>query len=407
MVDSVRDLLVAAGVVDIDSVSGSVAGSGHTHDLAGSHVVRREGLAADPLGSLDDGGSQAHLDVPLDVAVEQEHTGVGSLEAENSIRVGVDVHNIAESGEGVVASAAARPDTRVGLGALEQLEVVTVQVEGVNSSIDVVDDNVDNLAVRDNLRENVAVDNRISVGLADSSSSVQSRSVRHDEGLVVEAGAGVVVLVLAEGEVKSDDLVGRGEDGVANNIVRLDGRVVLRAPLVDGVGGEGLGGVHDKLSRVVLGPDRGDLVVTVDVEVDQDRVVAVVTVNGRDEHVVALSGRKTDLVGLGLGGVGTIRCDDLHGVRVELNHGRGKGGIADHAEAVGLALDKGKVCVLPVVDNDAVREGRQESVIGRREHGANQWESLRVIPRINRQLAAYLMIGEKVKGKLTSPTPRR
>lgn len=139
-------------------------------------------------------------------------------------------------------------------------------------------------------------------------------------------------------------------------------RVVDRLPLgndVDPVERQRV--VHDEVARVVVRPDlllRRVGPVAVDVERDQERVVAAVPVDGLDEEVVALGRGDAQHVRVLLLDVGRIVHDDAHRVRVEVYHGRGEGGEADHADAVRLALDEADARTEALVDDDAVGDGR-------------------------------------------------
>jgi len=192
------------------------------------------------------------------------------------------------------------------------------------------------------------------------------------------------VRIETEVDVKLDQLVvvvkGLGA------IIRLEVRLVKWLPLVHDI----LLGfiplvIHDEIARVVVRPRQRRHAaevgpVTVDVERDQEREIPIVPVDGRDQHVVPLGGRKTELVGLLLLDVISVVGNHLHGVRVKVDHGGSEGGKVDDADAGGLALLERDGRSLALVDKDTVGHGRREIHIGCDEHVLHRDDAVVVVP---------------------------
>jgi len=145
--------------------------------LASVNVVLRNLGVPQLLGRLDDGGRQPGLEVPLDVAVEQVHARVVGLEPQHRVRLGHHHDGVAPGRYRVVLVVGERgagPVARSGGGSAQNLEVVAVQVEGVGDKVVVVDDNVDNVAVRDDEGVHTAVDGWVGVVLAGCDDGVES-----------------------------------------------------------------------------------------------------------------------------------------------------------------------------------------------------------------------------------------
>ena len=157
--------------------------------VARGEVVGRKLHAAEPVGRLDDGRRQAHLDVPLDVAVEQPDARVVGLEAQHRERVRHDGHRVAHRRRRRVVDVPGRPVARPRARAVEHLEVVAVQVERVRGIIDVVDDDLHDIAVFNDEGVDLAVDDGVGVEVAGGRRAVQGGDLLADVGEVVEAGA--------------------------------------------------------------------------------------------------------------------------------------------------------------------------------------------------------------------------
>ena len=153
-------------------------------------MVLGELAAAQAVGGLDDGGRQAHLDVPLDVAVEQPDSGVVGLEAQHGEGLGHDGDRVAHGRRRRVVDVAARPVARAADGAVEDLEVVPVQVERVGRVVLVVDHDLHDVAVVDDVGVDLAVDDGIGVFVAGGRGGVEGRHALGDVGDVVDARAG-------------------------------------------------------------------------------------------------------------------------------------------------------------------------------------------------------------------------
>lgn len=255
-------------------------------------MVIGDGKVAEPLGGLDDGGRETHLDVPLNVAVEEVDAGVLGLEAQNGVGVAHDGDGVAARGLLVEAGAGdAGPDACAGSGASDDLEVVAVEVEGVVGFVVVVDDDVDDVTVVHDEGVDGAVDEGVGVVLAGGGGRVEGGHLLVDIGGAVYASAGDAILVKAKCPVVLEDLGGGREDG--NVSVGLEDGIVRRAPFLDNVSTEGSVREHDQLSGVVEGPALGKVlvaVVAVDIGGDEETIVAVIAVNTLDENIITLSG---------------------------------------------------------------------------------------------------------------------
>jgi hypothetical protein len=146
-------------------------------------------VAPQLLGRLNDGGYKAHIDMPLDVAVEQEDAGVVGREAQHNVRVAVDRDNIATRRRAGIVVGPAWPPTRPATGSVNHLELVAVQVEWVYGEVQVVDDQLNHIPVRDDERIDEAVHDGVGVSVAHRHGRVQRRDFLRDEGISVEAGA--------------------------------------------------------------------------------------------------------------------------------------------------------------------------------------------------------------------------
>lgn len=167
-------------------------------------------------------------------------------------------------------------------------------------------------------------------------------------------------------------------------VVGFEVRVIGGLPLLDDVDlGEILGRVHDEVSGEVLVPgdtQRGVGEVAVGVETNEVREVPIVTVDALYQEVVALGGGDAQHVGRFLLDIGGVGHDDVHVVRVDVDHGRGKGREVDQTDAVGLALGEVDVGVLAFVDEDAVWEGGPELDVAWLQHVLHEGETLGVVP---------------------------
>ena len=283
-------------------------------------MIGGESHITEPIRSLNDSGGQAHLDVPLDVAVEEEDTRVGGDVAQHGERVGHDGEGIALRRLGVVVHVTTRPSTGATAGTVKNLELVAVKVERVDGAIAIVDDNLDDVAVVDNERIDKTVDTSVGIGSPRSGNTVEGGNLLGNIRLIVEAGTfgrdelavkssrrrGYIlprqaVGIYAEVEVQDNGL---GWWPVcASAVESREVRVINWAPTVDLVDcGGRLRGIHDEISCEVVRPDKLAGVagiVPVHVQRKKEREVAVVSVDCLDEEVVTLSRGDTQLVCLG------------------------------------------------------------------------------------------------------------
>jgi len=170
------------GVGRVGSVTSSVTGCGDAQLAASVKVVLWEGQIAQAVRGLDNGGSETHLDVPLDVAMEEPDAGVGGIEADDGMRVWHDGHGVAARRGAGVAAVRARPVARAAGRTGQDLEVMTVQVERVRCGIDVIDDDLDDIAVIDDEGVDLAVDIWVGVVVTRGCRTVERRHLLPDVG---------------------------------------------------------------------------------------------------------------------------------------------------------------------------------------------------------------------------------
>lgn len=133
-------LVLTRQVEVVLGVAGGVAGGG---DAVGRAVVQKvlghgEALL-DLEGRLDKGHGQARVHVPLDVAVEEPDARVVRLEAQDKVARGRHDDGVAAHGHRrEVGHVAGVPVARVVVAAVDDLERVPVQVEGVLARVVVV-----------------------------------------------------------------------------------------------------------------------------------------------------------------------------------------------------------------------------------------------------------------------------
>lgn len=314
--------------------------------------------AGHDLGSLNEGGGETSLEMPLDVAMEQPNTRVVCLEADGNVLLGWDENGVTTGGVGGVD--VARVGTIGGVvlasAASDNLEDVTVEMEGVVTGIVVVDDNLDPLVVLDDHGVGVlSVDLGVGREVASGQGGVQGGDLGHDVGDVVEGGLVAVVVQDAEGGGQGEDLVGElgglGDDGNKESIVEglvlvSDARVGKGSSLIVDDGALDLefklwrdniehGGVHVGVQDEVLGGIGSSL--------DKDRV----TLSSSDREAgddLALD-------------IDTVDFNDLHlvSVNVEVEHGKGRH--VDDTKTVGLARDKVELGISLLVDQSRLGDG--------------------------------------------------
>ena len=293
-------------------------------------MIGGESHVAEPIRSLNDSSSQAHLNVPLNVAVEEEDARVGGDVAQHGERVGHDREGITLGRLGVIVHVTARPSTGATGGTVKNLELMAVKMEGVDGAIAIVDDNLNDVAIVDNERIDKTVDTGVGIGFTRSRNGIKSGNLLGNIRLIVEAGTfegkaesatvylqqenqlekrgnilpRQVVLIHAEVEVQNNGL---GYWSVcASAVESREVRVINWAPAIDLVdSGSGLRRIHDEISREVVRPDkpRGVAKVPVHVQRNKEGEVAIVSVDCGDEEVIALSRGDTQLVCLGFSDV--------------------------------------------------------------------------------------------------------
>lgn len=163
-----RRLSVEIGVIErVVKIPARVAFSRDLQMFTCLEMILGNSQSAQPIGRLDDGRREPHLDMPLDMAVEKIHAGIISLETQDSIRIGLHVDGIPQ-GRIVLETYRVRPRPGAGtsFGTGEDLEVMAVKVEWVYRYVMVVDDNVDNIALVDNVGMYGTVDAGIGVVFA-------------------------------------------------------------------------------------------------------------------------------------------------------------------------------------------------------------------------------------------------
>lgn len=348
------------GAVEVQAlVTGSVAAVWDTQSLAVLNVggVNLQDAGHD-LGCLNEGGGETSLEMPLDVAMEQPDTGVVGLEADGNVLLGGDEDSVTAGGVGAVNVARVRTRSGVVLAsaASDNLEDVTVEMEGVVTGIVVVDDDLNPLVVLDDHGVGVlSVDLRVGREVTSSQGGVQGGNLGHDIGDVVEGGLVAVVVQDAEGGGQGEDLVrllgGLGDDGDKEGIV--EGLVLVS------------GAVRSKRSSLAVDDGTLDL----ELELWGDNIEHGGVHVGVDEEVLGGigSGLDEDRVTLGSGDVeagdglalniNTVDLNDLHVVSVNVEVEHGKGRHVDDAETVGFAGDKVELGVGLLVNQSRLGDG--------------------------------------------------
>ena len=118
-------------------------------------------------------------------------------------------------------------------------------MEGVRAGVLVVDYHLDDVALFDDKRVDLPVDDGVGVILSHGRRRIKGGHLLADEGFPVEAGAWIAIGINAEAEVELDEMVVGGHHGEV--VERLEVRVVGGTPDVDVVGRTREGGVfvHD------------------------------------------------------------------------------------------------------------------------------------------------------------------
>lgn len=220
-------------------------------------MVRRQGdLLLYPQRILDKRSQETGDDMPLNVAVEEPDTGVVGLESQNHVTIGPDDERIATHGllgVGFDADALVLKGAGLLLGAVDGLEVVTVEMEGVAARVEVVEDNLDNLVLFEDKRVCVlTVDGRVDGVVTGREHAVEGGHLGLGVGDVVEEGIVFAVAEVVHDDVELDLVVRLGEQ--VHLVVGLEGHVVERVELGDG-GGCGL------VLFLVVGEPAGDIVI--------------------------------------------------------------------------------------------------------------------------------------------------
>ncbi|TKW49549.1 hypothetical protein CTA1_5576 [Colletotrichum tanaceti] len=357
--------VLAAQVERVLGVARGVALGRDGGGAAHVQVALGDGAALQGLGRLDDGGDKALVHVPLYVAVEQPHAGVVGAEADDEVAVALDEEGVAAhgvAGEGEAGAGAVREGAGVLFGAVDDLELVAVQVKGVLAVVLVVEDDLDDVVAPEHVGDRVgAVGARVrGVGGADGEGGVERGDLGQDVRLVVEEGAALGVCAVAEVvhlDVEADGVV----DPVVN-LLLVDGdqrKVVKGVEVVDGGRDrQGLAVVVDEPAGDVGVEAVGDDVEEVLVHGGDDGEVAGLgVVPGGQEEAVTLGRGDVQGVGGGLVGPDAVDLDDAQRVALEPDVVGGEGADVDHADEVGRAGPDVDVEVLGVVHEGRVGHG--------------------------------------------------
>lgn len=106
--------------------------------------------------SLDERSRHACFNVEFGVAVEEPHTGVVGNEAEGDADAGIHDHSVTSHGR-CGSTVETGPHGLVAC-AVDDLELMAVEMEGVGTGVVVVEIDFNDLAILDNLCINLAVD---------------------------------------------------------------------------------------------------------------------------------------------------------------------------------------------------------------------------------------------------------
>lgn len=281
--DGAGGLVLARQVKEVGRVAGGIALGGDASGVADGEVVVGDGeLLLDVEGGLDKGGEKAGGDVPFDVAVEEpdtleaktpllgkhvhknrgggrmekDVTRVVGLEAHDNVAVGPDDEGVSSHGNGLVVALGEGlvfKSTGFFLRAVDGLEGVAVEMERVATGVEVVDDNLHNLALlEDKWMGVLAVDGGVVCEVAGGEGGVQGGDLGMGVGDVVEEGVVLAVLEVVHDDVELDDLVWLGEQ--LHLVVGHKVHVVKGGELVNegGLGEGGLGVVRQPAGDVVV-----------------------------------------------------------------------------------------------------------------------------------------------------------
>jgi hypothetical protein len=315
------------------------------------------------LGSLDDGSHQTGLNVPLDVAVEEPDTGVVGAETQDGVAVVFDHDCVALDGGPRDVGEQAFVGAAIEVGALQDLEVVAVQVPRVQVVVVVVDDNFYDVAVLHHEGIDLAVD--LGVGGefgTDGVSCVQGWDLGRHVGLVVHCETLDTVDLLAA--------------SVEDNLLvhRLKQRFVVCGHVVEivdelEVGAEDWGS-RQRLGLVVDQPGGGVGVVSIGdgtafenehhvrIQGVPDGVVLAGVWLGLDQDTQALSIANTqELLSSGVGvNIDTVHFDNGHLMAIEHPGVAGPVSKTDDVHQVSLVGQDLDLGVGRIIDQGRVRE---------------------------------------------------
>lgn len=337
--------------------------------------------------------------MPLNMTMEEEHARVIGLESEHGIRFGVDGKDITHGrllretvgAAWIVAGSAARP--------VHNLELMPVQVEGVDGFIVIVDDDVDDVTRRYDERVDLAIDNWVGVVIASGGSSVQTWDLLRNAGQTIETSTNMLsasferspsckginiptntVRIQAEIEVQRERL-GHGSE-CGSIIIGGEVLVILGPEGADDIRGEVEARVHHELASEVVRVHRGRVVgeVSINIQSNEVRVVAMVSVDSGDEDIVTLCRRDTQLGGRVALDVRTVGHDHSHGVRVKMKKSRCKRREANDADPICLPFDEVDEAITAFVYNHGIWKWWYEC-IRRLEHVLDERNGLRMIPK--------------------------
>ena len=327
-------------------VAGGIAGSGGAICLAGSEIAGRDGLLLLQMqGGLDHGGRQAGLDVPLDVAVEEEDAGVIGFEAQHDVALLGDLHGVPAhgdaSGGGVVDRGAVGAGCFVGKhagsGASDHLELVAVQVKGVATVVEVIEADLHDGIVPEDIWVAIdAVDDGVGGIGAGGEGRVEGGHDLADIGNIVH-GSPVLAVNRLEEKVDADDLIRRRQEGflVIGNEVEI---VISVEGLDDRLGWERGIVVIDKMAGDIRLQVIGDgWIEHVEVEAGQESVILVRSMFCGEKDTISLSCRNIDTVDGLLLSIDAIDFNNCQLVLIELEIRSSEGAHVDNANEVRLS----------------------------------------------------------------------